>query len=320
MKLNRPMSILLMLLITALTGLIFAAFKPGPGSKITEVQLGRKLFFDKRFSINGQVACADCHRPEFAFADTAALSLGFDGRRTLRNSPGLTNLTGRPYLFWDGRVATLEEQVLHPVQNPLEMGMNLKELTHRLRSSKEYVQMFKAIYGKKPDALLAAKAIAAFEATLETGNSAFDRFMDGDSSAISLSAMRGREIFMNKGRCFDCHFGPDFTGDEFRNIGLFNAKNLNDSGRYVISRNKADLGAFRVPGLRNISLTAPYMHNGMFRTLGQVIDYYNEPDRVVPDAINRDTLLNRPLNLSPSEKSDLLTFLESLTSPSATKR
>lgn len=319
MNFRTPPALLFAIILATTAVVVFTAFKPRPAS-MTEAELGRKLFFDKLFSANRSVSCADCHRPEFAFSDTNAFSLGFDGRRTLRNTPGLTNLGGRPYFFWDGRVATLEEQVLHPVQNPLEMGMTLHEVNRRLRADKEYVRLFRAIYGRKPDAKLAAKAIAAFEATLETGGSAFDRFMDGDSAAISRSAIRGREIFMNKGRCFDCHFSPDFTGDEFRNIGLFNGKNLNDSGRMSISKKAEDLGRFRVPGLRNVSLTSPYMHNGMFRTLQDVIEYYDNPDRFVPDAINRDTTLSRPLNLSPTEKADLLAFLQSLTSPSATKR
>lgn len=118
---------------------------------------------------------------------------------------------------------------------------------------------------------------------------------------------------MKKGKCFDCHFSPDFTGDEFRNIGLFNGKNLNDAGRFAISKDSLDLGKFKVPGLRNIAVTAPYMHNGMFKTLEEVIDYYDQPNRLMPDAIGRDTLLAQPLNLSLEEKADLKAFLEALT-------
>ena len=134
-----------------------------------------------------------------------------------------------------------------------------------------------------------------------------------DTLSFSVSAKRGREIFLGKGKCFDCHFGPDFTGDDFKNIGLFNGKDLNDSGRYVITRDPADLGSFKVPGLRNVAVTKPYMHNGMFKTLKEVIDYYDMPDKFVSNSINRDTLLARPLHLTPQEKKDLEAFLNSVT-------
>jgi cytochrome c peroxidase len=295
-----------------------------PGVKKTsendEVKLGRKLFFDRMLSRNYSISCAHCHRPEFAFSDTVALSKGFEGRLTTRNAPPLTNLGERPYFFWDGREQTLEAQVFQPIQHPDEMGLSLNELNIRLLSNKEYLKEFHKVYGKPPSVQLAAKAIAAFESTLETGNSPFDRFMQGDSNAISKEAIAGREIFMGKAKCFDCHFSPDFTGDEFKNIGLFNGKKLNDSGRFLVSRKNEDLGKFRVPGLRNIALTAPYMHNGMFRTLNEVIDYYNNPDKIVPDAQNRDTTFLKPLGLTTGEKSALIYFLQSLTSPSATSR
>jgi cytochrome c peroxidase len=300
---------------------LWLAFSLPPDFRdMSEAEMGRRLFFDKRFSLNQGISCADCHIPTYAFSDTTAHSKGFNGKATSRNAPALTNLGGRPYFFWDGRSPSLEEQVLHPIQHPVEMGMTLKELNRRLRADKFYVKWFKKHYGKMPDAYLAARAIAAFERTLETGNAPIDRFMDGDSGAISLSAMRGREIFTDKGKCFECHFTPDFTADEFKNIGLFNGKNLNDSGRFSITKKYEDLGKFRVPGLRNVSLTAPYMHNGMFRTLDQVIDYYNDPSSVVPDAINRDTLLNGKLNLTQQDKEDLLAFLQTLTSASASRK
>lgn len=300
---------------------LWLAFSAPPDvDDITEAQIGRKLFFDKRFSQNKRISCADCHIPHYAFSDTTAFSKGFEGKITTRNAPPLTNLSGRPYFFWDGRSPNLEDQVLHPIQHPLEMGLTLKELNRRLRADKFYVKWFKKHYGKLPDAYLAARAIAAFERTLETGNAPIDRFMDGDSGAISLSAMRGREIFTEKGKCFECHFTPDFTADEFKNIGLFNAKNLNDSGRFIVTKKQDDLGKFRVPGLRNVTLTAPYMHNGMFKTLTEVIDYYDNPSALVPNAINRDTLLNGRLNLTSREKADLLAFLQTLTSTSASRK
>jgi cytochrome c peroxidase len=149
---------------------------------------------------------------------------------------------------------------------------------------------------------------------LETGKSVFDKYMsESDTTLMSASAKRGLTIFNTKGKCFDCHFGVDFTGnDRFKNIGLYNGNDLNDEGRFAISGNPKDLGSFKVPGLRNIAQTAPYMHNGQLKTLREVIDYYDTPDKFVANSINRDTLLKAPLGLTETEKKDLENFLLSL--------
>ena len=159
-----------------------------------------------------------------------------------------------------------------------------------------------------------ADAIAAFELTLETTDSPFDnwKYYD-DSTRVSEAVRRGFEVFNGNGKCVKCHFGSDLTQNEFRNIGLFNGRQLNDSGRYAITKNKEDIGKFKTPGLRNIAITAPYMHNGMFKTLKEVIDFYDNPARKVPRAINRDTILAKPLGLTKREKADLESFLLSLT-------
>jgi cytochrome c peroxidase len=289
----------------------------GPSSEklmLSEGKLGERLFFDPILSRDSTVSCGSCHKPEFAFADTVALSPGMQGRTGLRNTPSAMNQTNRNFYFWDGRAETLEEQALGPMENHVEMDFPLTLTVKRLIRNDFYNRAFKQVYGKQPDKELLAQAIAAFERGLETSDSPFDRYMKGeDTMAMTASQKRGLDIFNNKGKCFDCHFGVDFTGnDQFRNIGLYNGKQLNDEGRSAISGNAKDLGRFKVPGLRNIAHTAPYMHNGMFRTLKQVIDYYDEPDKVVPDAINRDTLLNRPLGLTEGEKKDLESFLRSL--------
>lgn len=281
----------------------------------TEIQLGKALFFDPILSADKKISCASCHKPEFAFADTTAFSKGINGLLTTRNTPSAMNVADRPYLFWDGRSPTLEDQVLHPIANPAEMGFNVGKVIKRLESSAYYVQSFQIIYNQKPTAELLGKAIAAFERSLETGDTPFDRFLRGDSSAVSQAAMRGRKLFIGKANCFDCHFSPDFTGDEFKNIGLFNGKEFNDSGRYHVSKKQSDIGAFKVPGLRNVALTAPYMHNGAFTSLKQVIEYYNNPAAFVQNAIGTDELI-KPLQLTEEEKNDLVVFLESLTSVS----
>jgi cytochrome c peroxidase len=280
----------------------------------TEVQLGEALFFDPALSRDSTVSCASCHKPEFAFADNVAFSKGIYGKLTGRNTPSAMNQVDRNYYFWDGRSETLEHQALGPVENPGEMDFPATLAVRRLMKSEKYLNAFMHVYNSVPTKDLVAQAIASYERTLETGKSAFDKYMKGtDTTLFSASAKRGLDIFNNKGKCFDCHFGPDFTGnDQFRNIGLYNEKELNDKGRIVISNLPKDLGAFKIPGLRNIAHTAPYMHNGMFKSLREVIDYYNEPDKFVPNSINRDSLLRKPLGLTEEERKDLENFLLSL--------
>jgi cytochrome c peroxidase len=289
---------------------------------LTETDLGEKLFFDPILSRDSSISCATCHKPEFAFADNMALSPGMSKRTGNRNTPSAMNQGDRNFYFWDGRVETLEEQALGPMENHVEMDFPLTLSIRRLIKHEVYKKAFQRIYGKNPSKELLAQAIAAYERTLETGNTPFDNYVSGnDTTQLSESAKRGLTIFNNKARCFDCHFGVDFTGsDKFRNIGLYNGKNLNDAGRFAVSGNPKDLGAFKIPGLRNIAQTAPYMHNGMFKTLKEVIDYYNDPDKFVPNSINRDSLLNKPLGLSETEKKDLESFLLSLSDERFSKK
>jgi cytochrome c peroxidase len=303
------------LFMPVLLAAVLAAFigderKPLPTN---EAELGEQLFFDPVLSRNRSVSCASCHIPAFAFADTLAFSVGWNGGRTERNTPGLVAALARDPLFWDGRSPDLEDQVLHPLTNPIEMGMTREETLRRLRKDRHYRKAFRQVYQQDPDITLMAKAIAAYERTLDWYDSPFDRYMFGDTSAMGADAVRGRTVFLEKGKCFECHFSPQFTIDDFRNVGLFNGRNLNDSGRMRITGKADDLGRFRVPGLRNVAVTAPYMHNGMFRTLEEVVDYYDNPSRFVPDAINRDTLLSGPLGLTDREKADLVAFLKALT-------
>lgn len=277
-------------------------------------ELGELLFHDSILSRGNKISCASCHKPEFAFADTVALSTGIDGIIGTRNTPSAMNMSARNFYFHDGRSETLEEQAGGPMENPNEMDIPLSMIVKKLNKHSQYRSFFEKIFGNKATKENLVEALAAYERTLETNNTAFDHFMTGeDTISFSVSAQRGREIFNEKGKCFDCHFGPDFTGDDFKNIGLFNGKNLNDSGRFLITRDPEDIGRFKVPGLRNIAVTGPYMHNGMFKTLKQVIDYYDMPDSVLPDAVNRDTSLAKPLHLTPQEKKDLEAFLLALT-------
>ena len=304
----------LVLLFTSVLILVQCTVSESQKIPATEVQLGEKLFFDTILSGDSSISCASCHKPEFAFADNTPTSKGVEGRSGDRNTPSAMNQTDRNFYFWDGRAESLEEQALGPIQNHVEMDLPLSLAIRRLAKNEVYATAFRSIYGKAPSRELLAQAIAAYERSLETSNTPFDDYVSGkDTNAISASAKRGLSIFNNKGQCFDCHFGVDFTGnDQFKNIGIYNGKNLNDPGRYKISGKQKDLGAFKVPGLRNIAQTAPYMHNGMHKTLREVIDYYNDPDAFIPDAINRDTLLRKPLGLTEEEKKDLENFMLSL--------
>jgi cytochrome c peroxidase len=277
-------------------------------------ELGELLFHDSILSRGEQISCASCHKPQFAFADNVPFSFGVDSIKGGRNTPSSMNMSARNFYFHDGRSETLEDQAGGPMENPVEMDIPLSVIVRKLNNHKQYRAFFIKVFGTPANKQNLVEAIAAFERTLETNQSAFDLYNnETDTTLFSASAKRGQIIFNEKGKCFDCHFGPDFTNDDFKNIGLFNGKDLNDSGRYIISRDPKDIGSFKVPGLRNIAITKPYMHNGMFKTLREVIDYYDQPDKIVSNSVNRDTLLSKPLELTEQEKLDLEAFLKSLT-------
>lgn len=313
------MKIKLLFTVFVLTAALFACGKSDKSeTKLKEPatieELGELLFFDSILSRGDQVSCASCHKPQYAFADNTPVSFGVDSLKGGRNTPSAMNQTARNFQFWDGRMETLEEQAAGPIENPVEMDLPLSAAVDKLNKHEQYKQFFIKIFGHPADKKSITDAIAAYERTLDTSNSTFDKYMNGtDTTQFSESAKRGQQIFNVKGKCFDCHFGPDFTADQFRNIGLFNGKDLNDSGRFVVTRDLKDLGKFKTPGLRNIAITAPYMHNGMHKTLKEVIEYYNEPDKFVSNSVNRDTLLAKPLGLTEQDKKDLEAFLLSLT-------
>ncbi len=289
---------------------------------LSEVALGEKLFFDTILSRDYSTSCASCHKPEFAFADNVAGSVGIYNQIGSRNTPSAMNMTDRNFYFWDGRAETLEEQALGPIENPKEMDLPLSIAIRRLKQNETYLKAFQTIYGEAPSRELLASALATYERTLETDDSPFDKYMQGtDTTLFSESAkQRGLNLFNTKAKCFDCHFGVDFTGnDQFKNIGLYNGKDLNDEGRSAITGKIKDRGAFKVPGLRNIAQTAPYMHNGMHKTLKEVIEYYDQPNKFISNSIHRDTLLSQPLGLSEVEKQDLENFLLSLSDERFTK-
>ena len=282
-------------------------------AKNKQAGLGKKLFSEKMLSKDSSVSCASCHKPAFAFADTVAFSTGIYGKLTSRNTPSVLNMKNRPYYFWDGRALTLQDQALLPIENPGEMGLPIEEAVRRLNSSAEYRRLFRKVFRELPNKVNLAQAIAAFEQTLETADSRFDDWSNS-LSQLTAAEERGRQLFVgNKAKCFDCHSMEDFTDDSFKNIGLYTGKERDDAGRFNITKSEADKGKFKTPGLRNIGVTAPYMHDGRFKTLEQVVSYYNTPFMFVDDPVNIDAALLKPLKLTQEEKKDLVIFLKTLT-------
>jgi cytochrome c peroxidase len=276
--------------------------------------LGKSLFFDPILSKDSTISCATCHKPELAFADSLDISPGIGGRRGTRNAPSVMNMAYRGAFFYDGRASTLRDQVHFPIEDTLEMASQMPKILDKLNAHPTYKIWFKELYDEGINAKNLADAIASFEESLETADTEFDAWMNDKPNQMSDEAIRGRTLFMSdRAKCFDCHFSPDFTGDEFKNIGLYDESTYMDKGRYMMTKNKNDLGKFKVPGLRNVAITAPYMHDGSFKTLDKVIDYYSDPYQFVKRPINMDTTLLKPILFTDQEKRELKAFLISLT-------
>jgi cytochrome c peroxidase len=273
------------------------------------VRLGERLFFDAQLSADRRVACATCHDPARAFTSGTRVAVGVWRRRGTRNVPTILNRAYGTSFFWDGRVATLEEQVLGPVQNPMEMGLSLWALADRLRQSDSYQNEFARALGEPPSVAGAARALATYVRAQRTGAAPFDRYRNGDTRALSEGAARGLRLFRGRANCSACHAGPNFTDEEFHNTGV--SWGSADWGRYRVTRRDKDRGAFKTPTLRQLRLTAPYMHDGSFDTLESVVNFYDGGGKRNPYA---DPELRR-LNLTAVEKRDLIAFLQSLSAP-----
>ena len=276
-----------------------------------KVELGRKLFFDPRLSGNNWISCATCHNPALGFSDGLPRMLGGTAAKEGgRNSPTIINSAYNELQFWDGRAATLEEQALGPIQNPDEMHETIENVVRKLNGIPEYVASFKEVFGTNVTSDGIAKAIAAFERTITFANSPFDKYLLGDENAMSEAAKRGMKLFSGKAECILCHNGPNFTDNKFHNIGTPSDGPLKeDSGRYNVTKNEADKGAFKTPTLRNITDTSPYMHNGFFPTLFEAVQFYNGGG-------GRDEHKSariHALNLTGQEVNDLIEFMKSLT-------
>ena len=270
--------------------------------------LGKTLYFDTRLSVTSAQSCASCHSPSFGWGDGLAVGVGHGMNKLGRHSPTVVNAAWGAIFMWDGRLATLEEQALGPIQSPGEMNMPLDHLMQRLTAIPEYKQRFASVFPKEgmtPQTL--AKAIATYERTIVSERAPFDAWIDGDEKAISEEAKRGFALFNGKAQCAACHEGWNFTNDGFQDIGLPSK----DVGRGEYAPGVVKMQhAFKTPGLREIGRRAPYMHDGSLATLEQVIDHY---DGGGVDRPSRSDLMH-PLGLTVQEKSDLVAFLNSLSS------
>lgn len=283
--------------------------KAPPDNALEErkIELGMQLYFDPRLSGDNSVSCATCHDPRRGWSNGDAVATGIQGKRGARSSPTVLNSAYNVFQFWDGRAASLEEQVLGPIQNPLEMGMpSLAVLEEKLNAIPGYKVQFQKVFGEEVTAPNVAKAIAAFERTVLAGDSPYDRYLAGEKGALSTAARRGMEVFFNQGHCSACHAGPNFTDNAFHNIGIGVNGSTPDIGREAISKLEGDRGSFKTPTLRDIARTAPYMHDGSLKNLEAVIEHYNQGGIANPQ-LDEEIF---PLQLTDQEKRDLITFLK----------
>ena len=275
------------------------------------IALGKKLFFEPRLSVNHQVSCASCHQPEQGWSDGVSAAQGLDGKALSRATPTIINVAYNEVQMWDGRFATLEEQVLGPMLSPVEMNADLDSVIEWLKTNPDYQAAFALAYPDEPiSANTLSKAVAAFERTILIRDSRFDLWVGGDTEALTEQEKRGFSIFVDEqmGNCASCHSPPHFSDSGFHNIGL----NSQDVGRFKVKPVKLMKGAFKTPTLRGIASTAPYFHNGEAETLAATIQHYVD---VNPDQKTNISPTLTKISLSDNEQADLLAFLKSLSAP-----
>ncbi len=273
------------------------------------VALGRQLFYDPVLSKDSTRSCASCHHPTLAFSDRTPVSAGIENRPGTRNTPSLANVAYQQKLLREGGVPTLEMQVLVPIQEHNEFDFNILEVADRLQRIPAYVDLAQNAYDRVPDPFVITRALAAFERTLLSGNSPYDQwFFQGKQTAMPAAAKRGYALFQSERlACAKCHEGFLFTNQAFANNGLYEV--YPDSGRIRLTGMETDRALFKVASLRNIAITAPYMHDGSLTTLDAVLDHYQSGGKAHP---NKSPLL-QPFTLTAQERADLLAFLASLT-------
>ena len=282
-------------------------YSPLPVSREV-LALGRALFFDPILSVDRSVSCASCHQPDYGFADRLAHSVGVGGQRTPRNAPTLFNRALGSAFMWDGRAETLEDQVLQPIQNPMEMGLGLDDAISRLSGSAVYRGLFMAAFNSPPSQDRLARALAAFVRRLWIGNSPVDRFRAGERGALSDSELAGLWLYESRGGCWRCHSGPNFTDEGFHNTGVGAVDGHPEPGRFLVSQAEGDRGSFKTPTLRGLAMTAPYMHDGSISDLRGVVEFYREGGR----ANGSVSPMLTPLELSERDVDSLVAFLEAL--------
>ncbi|MBK7875707.1 MAG: cytochrome-c peroxidase [Planctomycetes bacterium] len=272
------------------------------------VELGRALFFAPELSVDGTVSCASCHHPDHGFADDEATSQGVHGRRTARNSPALLNRALGASFFWDGRAATLAEQVLQPIENPDEMGAKLDDVLARLAKDAAWSARFQQAMGGAPTRERLATALASFVSALWHGDTPVDRFQAGDAAALTEEERTGLWIYESKGGCWRCHSGTNFTDEAFHNTGVGVKDGVAEPGREAVTKDANDRGAFKTPTLRGVALTAPYMHDGSLATLKDVVEFYRRGGNA-NEHLDLDV---EKLELTDVEAERLVLFLEAL--------
>lgn len=279
-----------------------------------KAELGRLLYFDKRLSADGTISCASCHVVRRAYADIQPISIGIEGKKGSRHAPTVINSGYQTFQFWDGRARTLEEQCKGPISNSREMAatddahLAHRQCQERIMKIPGYRALFKEVFGDEECKVEnIAKAIATFERTILSGNSPYDHYLAGDKKAMTEEQIHGYAVFKSS-RCVNCHTPPFFIDNKFHNIGVGMDKQNPDVGRYAITKNEKDWGAFKTPTLREVENTYPYMHDGSSKTLEEAIDFYDKGG--IPNR-NLDPLM-KPLNLSEKDKKALLSFLKAL--------
>lgn len=274
-----------------------------------KVDLGKKLYFDKRLSADGTISCATCHDPQKGWTDQAKVSTGIRGQKGGVSAPTVLNSAYMDVQFWDGRAATLEEQAKGPIENPIEMGFTHAAATTAIAGVPGYPPLFEKAFGSTAVTIdRIAQAIASFERTVLTGNAPYDRFEAGDKKALSASAQRGMKLFFGKANCSVCHSGFNFSDSDFHNLGVGMMAKEPNLGRYAQTKEERHRGAFKTPTLRNLGDTAPYMHDGSEATLDSVMALYNRGG-------NKNPWLDKemkPLHLTPREIKDVVNFMKAL--------
>ena len=281
-------------------GFPYPAFPADNAPTINRIELGKKLFNDVILSQNNTISCSSCHRENSAFIDGFRVSTGISNHVGTRNAISAINSAYLPALLWDGKYSTLEEQSIGPIENTKEMGSDVNAILVKLQNDATYTALFQQAYGEGPTLSTLKRAIACFERSLYSAPSKFDRNM------LSASELNGKSLFFGKANCSNCHSGFMFSDFTYQNTGRFTT--YADSGRAFITLNPADLAKFRVPPLRNIAATAPFMHDGKVNTLEDVVNFYNSGGVAHP---NKNPII-QPLNLTTQEKLDLVNFLKAI--------